>query len=46
MQAIRDFFNAIYQSILTIVGAAGNKNSKIGDIVTILRDMFSGGKEE
>jgi len=45
MDAIKNFFNAIYQGILTIIGAAGYKNGKIGDIVKILRDMFSGGKD-
>ncbi|MBQ5968830.1 MAG: hypothetical protein IKN72_12860 [Clostridia bacterium] len=46
MEAIKNFFDAIYQSILTIIGAAGYKNGKIGDVVKILRDMFAGGDAE
>ena len=46
MDAIKSFFNALYQGILTIIGAAGFKNGKIGDIVEILRGMFSGGSKD
>ena len=46
MEAIKNFFDAIYQSILTIIGAAGSQNGKIGDVVKILRDMFAGGDAE